>query len=412
MNSVLPGHQPQLSTSRVWSVSELNHVVKQLLEQTLQPIWLHGEVSDLTIHRSGHVYFSLKDPDAQLSAVFFRGAQIARRMKISNGMELEVLGRVTVYERRGRYQLIVNRLRTKGAGRLQQKFEELKRKLRQEGLFDEERKLPVPMLPKRVGVVTSPEGAAIRDFLKIIDRRFADIHIRIVPAAVQGESAAGEIAAAIDYLNRKHACDVIVITRGGGGLEDLWAFNEEAVARAVSASQIPVVSAVGHERDFTICDFAADMRVATPSAAAEMVVAAKAELNQQILTAGRRLSTGLQLKLSRTRTRYERASRSYVFREPANLVRNYQQTLDELLLRLPSATAKLFERAHYRIEGAAGKLFAMDPGRVLERGYAIVRDSLSNDILRQAGSVSPGDSITVILGEGSLEATVDSVSEE
>lgn len=412
MNSLLPGHQPQFSADRIWSVSELNHAVKQLLEQTLQPIWLRGEVSDLTVHRSGHVYFSLKDSNAQLSAVFFRGAQIARRMKISNGMELEVLGRATVYERRGRYQLIVNRLRSRGVGRLQQEFEKLKRGLREEGLFDEERKLSVPMLPKRVGLVTSPQGAAIRDFLRIIERRFADIHIRIVPVAVQGECAAGEIATAIDFLNRADACDVIVVTRGGGGLEDLWAFNEEAVARAVSASQIPVVSAVGHERDFTICDFAADMRVATPSAAAEMVVAAKAELNQQILTAGRRLSTGLQLKLSRLRARFERASHSYVFREPGNLVRNYQQTLDELLVRLPNTMAKLFERAHYRIDGAAGKLTAMDPGKVLERGYAIVRDSVSNDVLRQAGSVCPGDSITAVLGRGSIKATVDSVCDE
>ena len=242
-------HEPNESSHKVWRVSELNRVVRELLEQTFYPFWVRGEVSNLTIHRSGHVYFSLKDERSQVSVVFFRGAATARQMQLRNGLAVDVWGRLTVYEPRGQYQLVVDRLRSRGVGVLQQRFEQLKQKLRDEGLFDPERKRPIPPFPRCIGVVTSPDGAAIRDFLHVLGRRFGDLHVRIVPAAVQGERAAAQISTAVELLNQTQACDVIVLTRGGGSLEDLWPFNEEQVARAVAQSTIPVISAVGHEID-------------------------------------------------------------------------------------------------------------------------------------------------------------------
>jgi len=395
----------------VWTVSELNRAVKDLLEQTLQVLWVGGEVSNLTIHRSGHVYFSLKDSRGQVSAVFFRGADIARRLELRSGLEIEALGRVSVYEPRGVYQIIVDRIRPKGVGALQQQFEELKKKLRGEGLFDEERKRAIPALPRCVGVVTSPEGAAVRDFLQILNRRFAEMHVRICPAAVQGEGAAAQIADGIRVLNEAEACDVIVVTRGGGSLEDLWAFNEEALARAIAGSRIPVISAVGHERDFTIADFVADLRAPTPSAAAELVIAKKAELVEQITSCRQRLRTLLQLTLSECRRRLERAAGSAVFREPASLVRMYQQRLDELSLRLSRSLDQHTERARARLDQAAGKLGALNPRQVLARGYAILMSERTGKAVRAAGEAQAGDAIRGVLAKGELGMVVKSVSD-
>jgi exodeoxyribonuclease VII large subunit len=352
------------------------------------------------------VYLTLKDAHSTVPAVFFRGADTARRLALRTGSEIEVWGRLSVYEPRGAYQVIVNRIRPHGIGELQRRFEELKSRLRAEGLFDDERKRPIPLLPRCVGVITSPEGAAIRDFLQIIERRFADLHIRIVPTSVQGEGAARQIAAGIGFLDRTRACDVIVVTRGGGSIEDLWAFNEEIVARAVAACGLPVVSAVGHERDFTICDFAADLRVPTPSAAAELVVGAKAELSERVRNSGRRLRHVLERRIGDARRRFERAAGSPVFREPAALVRMAQQRLDELSLRLTNGLRKQAELRRARYDKAAAQLTALSPRNVLRRGYAILLDERHGRAVRTPDDAPVGAGLHALLARGGLRIKV------
>jgi exodeoxyribonuclease VII large subunit len=346
-----------------------------------------------------------------LSLVFFRGADQARAAGLTEGMKIEVLGRLTVYEPRGAYQLVVSQLRARGKGDLQRKFEELKAKLREEGLFDEDRKRPVPGLPRCIGVVTSPQGAAIRDFLQILDRRFANVQVRIYPAAVQGEGAAAQIAAGVAFFNRHRACDVIVVTRGGGSLEDLWPFNEEIVARAVAASEIPVISAIGHEVDFTICDFAADLRVPTPSAAAELVIGKKAELVERIQALQQRLRARLQLRLTELRRRVERAAGSYVFREPRNVVRTYQQRLDELSTRIQSQLLHALEIRKGKCERLTAQLNALSPRRVLERGYSILlqRGQVQEAAVTSAAMTAVGEQLRGVLAHGELLLNVSEV---
>jgi exodeoxyribonuclease VII large subunit len=397
---------------KVFSVSELNRIIKELLEQTFYPFWLQGEVGNLTIHRSGHVYFTLKDSASQITAVFFRGAATAQQIGLAEGMAVELLGRLTVYEPRGQYQLVVDRIRPKGAGLLQQRFEELKRRLQAEGLFDAERKRPIPALPACIGVVTSPEGAAIHDFLQILGRRFADAHVRIYPAAVQGARAVDEVVAGIEFLNAHRACDVIVVTRGGGSLEDLWPFNEEKVARAVAASGIPVISAVGHEVDFTICDYAADFRAPTPSAAAELVVGRKADFLEKLGQLRGRLRGSLLLRLSELRRRVDRAARSPLFREPAHLVQRSQQRVDELTLRLARALQARHALAQARLEKAAARLAALNPRGVLNRGYAILLDKASGKPVTGPQDTSLGARLTGILAHGEADLLVSGLRGE
>jgi len=394
------------TSDKVWTVSELNRMVKDLIEQTFYPFWIRGEIGNLTIHRSGHVYFSLKDSRSQLSCVFFRGAATAQQMKLCEGVEVEAWGRLTVYEPRGQYQVIVERMRTCGVGALQQQFDELKRKLRAEGLFDDERKRPIPVLPRCVGVVTSPQGAAVRDFLNVLGRRFGDMHVRIMPAAVQGPGAAHEVAAGIRYLNETRACDVIVVTRGGGSLEDLWPFNEEVLARAIAASDIPVISAVGHEVDFTISDYVADLRVATPSAAAELVIARKAEMLERVANLRRRLSDRLRLQVAGLRQRFTRAAGHAVFQEPRTLIRLYQQRVDELSSRLSHAVVSLRETRVARFRQASGKLDALNPFRVLERGYSILTLDATGSVVTDSRQVDVGDAVSARLARGGLRLGV------
>lgn len=399
----------QDAAPRVWTVSELNRLVKDLLEQSVEPFWLRGEIGDLTIHRSGHVYFTLKDARSQLPAVMFRGADTARRLELRTGMEIDVYGRLTVYEPRGAYQMLVQLIRPQGLGDLQKRFDELKAKLRAEGLFDAERKRPVPLLPACVGLVTSPEGAAIRDFLRLVNRRFAGLHVRLVPVPVQGNDAAPQIAAAIRHLSDSRACDVIVVTRGGGSLEDLWAFNEEIVARAVAGSAIPVISAIGHERDFTICDFAADLRAATPSAAAELVIGAKAELVERLQQSRSRLRQGLALCLSRGRERLQRLLSQRILHEPAAAVRVFTQRVDELTARLAAGLVRQTERARSREQALAGRLASLNPRGVLARGYAILLDD-DGQAIRDATQTTPAAHLRGLLHAGTLDLRVDRVA--
>ena len=396
--------------AKIWGVSEINRLIKDVFEQSFYPFWVRGEVSNLTIHRSGHVYLTLKDEHSQLAAVFFRGADLARRSGLAEGMLVEALGRLTVYEPRGAYQLVLTQLRVKGKGDLQQLFEELKRRLQAEGLFDPERKRPIPALPRRIGVVTSPQGAALQDFLNILGRRFANVRVRIVPAAVQGDKAAAEVAAGIRFLNRTRAVDVIVVTRGGGSMEDLWPFNDEQLARAIAGSEIPVISAVGHEVDFTICDFVADLRVPTPSAAAELVIGRQADLFERVANLRGRLRSSVRLHLGECRRRLERAAGSYVFREPRNVVRMSQQRVDEALARMLQAARRSTEQRRATLTRLQAQLAALNPRRVLERGYSILLDEHGTAVA-DASRTTCGAPLRALLARGELDLAVTRVHE-
>ncbi len=392
-------------TQVIWNVSDVNRAVREIVEGSLLPFWLRGEVGSLTIHRSGHVYFTMKDEKSQVKAVFFRGGELCSRLGLANGSRIEAFGNLTVYEVRGEYQFGIRQLRLAGVGDLQQRFEELKRKLAAEGLFDPARKRPIPLLPKRIGVVTSPTGAAIRDFLQIINRRFPNVNVRIYPCAVQGAGAAEQVARGVAFFNRCDGADVIVVTRGGGSMEDLWPFNEEVVARAVASSRTPVVSAGGHEIDFTICDFAADLRVPTPSAAAELVIGRRQELSTQLARFEKDLRNVLLYRLTQLKARLDRAAGSFVFREPVHLVQMRRQQLDELENRWDTAARRLLTERRNRLEQLAGTLAALNPAKQLERGYAILFDPVKQKPVTTS-KVPVGTRLTAQLADGALEVEV------
>ncbi|HUI07495.1 MAG TPA: exodeoxyribonuclease VII large subunit [Verrucomicrobiae bacterium] len=366
--------------AHVLSVTELTHRVKDLLEERFRSVWVEGEISNLRSPASGHVYFTLKDATAQLAVVLFRGVAAKVGFTLKDGLQVIAFGDISVYEKSGQYQLVARQLLPKGLGALQLAFEELKQRLAKEGLFDPSRKKPIPALPQRIGLITSPTGAAIRDFLKIIGRRFPNVHIVINPVRVQGDGAAQEIADAIDRCNALHTShaftfDVLVVTRGGGSLEDLWAFNEEIVARALARSRIPTISAVGHEIDFTISDFVADLRAPTPSAAAELVVKAKEEFLKQLAQSESRLQKDLRLCLAEARQRLSDLGASYIFRRPTEIIRQYDQQVDDLGHRLPQATGVALGHLRTRLETAAAKFRLLSPqARVLNRRQQLAAD--------------------------------------
>lgn len=393
------------NTEQIWSVSDVNRAVREIVEGSLLPFWLRGEVGSLVIHRSGHVYFTIKDTQSQMRGVFFGGAAACVRLGVANGTLIEAFGNMTVYEVRGEYQFSARRIRLAGVGDLQQRFEAVKRRLAAEGLFDPGRKRPIPVLPRRIGVVTSPSGAAIRDFLQIINRRFPNVNIRIYPCAVQGAGAAEQIARGVDFFSRTRSADVVVVTRGGGSMEDLWPFNEESVARAVAASSVPVISAVGHEIDFTICDFAADLRVPTPSAAAELVIGKRQEMNERLNRFEKDLHNILSLTLTRLKSRLDRAAGSFVFKEPAHLARMRRQQLDELENRFLSSAERWLMTRRAGLDRLAGTLTALNPSRQLERGYAILFDPAANKPVTTS-KVAPGTRLQARLADGEMTVEV------
>jgi exodeoxyribonuclease VII large subunit len=399
------------ATPRVFSVSELNRLVKTLIEEHYPAVWVEGEVSNLRIPASGHAYFTLKDSGGQIAAVMFRGDLARLRFRLQDGLHIVVSGELSVYEARGQYQVIGRDAFPRGVGALQAAFEQLKKKLQAEGLFAEERKRPIPMLPRRIGLVTSPTGAAIRDFLTVLKRRFPNLAILIDPVRVQGDQAAPEIVAAVDGFSARGDVDVVIVTRGGGSLEDLWPFNEESVARAIARSSLPVISAVGHEIDFTIADFVADLRVPTPSAAAELVIGHKDELSDRIRFARERMATTLRSRLQLLRNRLASAAGSYVFREPANAVRQYQQRIDELAYRLETNARRRLRDARANLDRDSASLAALSPLAVLERGYAIVFRAEDGRVVTDAGDVEPGRRVTARLHHGRIHAKVESTDE-
>jgi exodeoxyribonuclease VII large subunit len=438
----------------ILTVSALTALLRTHIESVFSDVWVEGEVSNLRVPSSGHAYFTLKDPASQIRAVLFRSVGQALRFGLKDGMRLVCRGRVTVYEPRGDYQVVVEYAEPKGIGALQLAFEQLKERLAAEGLFDPARKRALPNFPRRIGVVTSPTGAAIRDIIQVLHKRFPAVDILINPVTVQGTGAAAEIAQAITELNELGGSDVLIVGRGGGSLEDLWPFNEEIVARAIAASRIPVVSAVGHEIDFTIADFVADVRAPTPSAAAELVVRDRKEIRNQMQGLRERAAHAVRTGLRDRRRRVDAERRSLV--DPAALVERAMQRRDDLEIRLrlalvarvrdvraavealrhdvllqsplhrirqklalvPHVRMRLEQRiqvtlALWRrsIQDAAEMLHSLSPLAILGRGYSITRRWPDLTLLRAASDVAPGEAVHVRLASGELVCEVRRVGE-
>lgn len=384
------------------TVSELTRRIRDVLEADFDEVVVQGEISGWTRAASGHTYFTLKDENASLSCVFWRNRQLTH--PVQNGMKVMAGGGITVYPPRGTYQLDCRSIVPLGLGELQLAFERLKARLYAEGLFAPERKRPLPLFPETIGVVTSPKGAAIRDILTTLGRRMPSVRVVLAPALVQGAGAAQDIAAAIERLNRRAGIDLLIVGRGGGSLEDLWAFNEETVARAIAASRIPVISAVGHEIDFTIADFVADARAATPTAAAEIAVRNREEVLGVITGAQRRLDRSIVRRLSQFHERLNGLLRSRGMYRPLEMLRDREQETDELLRRADAALRSRLRSAGDRLDRLQASLRALDPSAVLSRGYAIVeRDGTP---VHGSAQLSAGDEVTLRMRDGSREARI------
>jgi len=392
----------EIKKNNIYTVSEITGRIKKLLEVRFIRVGVVGEVSNLRPAASGHIYFSLKDDTSLISAVLFRNSGQRLRFELRDGMEVTAWGRIGVYKPRGSYQLIVSRLEPLGAGALQLALEQLKEKLSAEGLFDARHKKPIPGLPDRIGIVTSPTGAALRDILQVINRRFGNIRVIINPVPVQGEGAGAEIARAVREFNRWNNVDVIIVSRGGGSLEDLWAFNEEEVVRSIFESDIPVISAVGHEIDWTLSDFAADLRAPTPSAGAELVVARKSDLLAALNVLRSRLEKDMARRLTELRARVEQARRSAILQDPRRLLRQSQQQVDELTARLGLLIRHRLQLARHRVESLRGRLDILNPLAILSRGYSFTRNLADGRILTSSAGLKPGDQVETRLKEGSF----------
>lgn len=446
-----PEPEPPAPVRHILSVGELTTAIRELMETSFPEVWVEGELSNARVWNTGHLYFTLKDRTAQIKGVMFRSALRYLRFKPEDGLRVVLRGRISVYDPKGEYQIVAEHLEPQGFGPLQLAFEQLKKKLAAEGLFDPARKRPLPALPRRIGIVTSIDGAALRDMIRVLRRRYPNAHLVIAPSRVQGEDASGEIVRALRQLGRVDDVDVIIVGRGGGSLEDLWAFNEERVARAIAASPVPVISAVGHETDFTIADFVADLRAPTPSAAAEIVVRQKDDFVAHVDRLGERAFAAisghrrrLDSRLHQLRARpgfaglpgrvamrgrhtaeltalLQRAERTVIAtrRRRAELLR---RTLDQFdprhrlaviraaLVardsRLASAIARRQHAAAMRLRAAAGRLDTLSPLGVLARGYAVCWNADRTRIVRDASTVAPGDTVHVTLERGALECEI------
>ena len=415
------------------TVSQLNRKAKTLLEQGIARLWVEGEISNLSRPASGHIYFSLKDDKAQVSAAWFRQRQRGPAIGFKNGDKVLAFGRVSIYEARGNYQLIVEQMEPAGEGVLKQRFDALKRKLLAEGLFDEARKQQLPSLPARIGVITSPSGAAIRDIISVLGRRYPAASVVVYPAAVQGDAAPGELISALDTAIQRDECDVLIIGRGGGSLEDLWAFNDEALARAIADCPIPIVSAVGHEVDFTIADFVADVRAPTPSGAAEIVVPdqhdwlrrinvlasrlarvgerAVEDRAQQVDWFSARMVSAVRQKLLSQRHDVQALRSELVQLSPAMSVQRSIARLGTLQQRLASGTNEALSELNHRVALLGRALNSVSPLATLDRGYAIVLDS-DGKAMTDASTVESGDEIRARLSKGELVANITQVIKE
>jgi len=441
--------------AEVWSVSELNDEARTVLEAQFRSVWVTGEISNLARPGSGHIYFSLKDDAAEIRCAMFRGQNRQLSFRPDNGNQVIVRGRATIYAARGSYQLVLEHMEPAGEGLLRRRLEELKAKLQSEGLFEQSHKQALPSLPRRIGVVTSPTGAAVHDILQILARRFPAVPVVIYPTQVQGDRAQHEITAALEAAVRRDECDVLIVGRGGGSLEDLWAFNEERVVRAIFACPIPVVSAVGHEVDFTIADLVADVRAPTPSAAAELVVPDAAGITRGLQAAEQRLANAIRRRLDESRRLLEQLRVRVGGRHPGLILQQHAQRVDELAQRFTAALTRRVDFDRLRLANAlqrfrnaaplplidrhsrdirqarlrmtaamqshlvrtrgelsalAAGLDGVSPLQTLQRGYAIVADTDTGAVLRDAAALWSGQRITGQLANGGFEATIDTTT--
>ncbi|HBA60504.1 MAG TPA: exodeoxyribonuclease VII large subunit [Elusimicrobia bacterium] len=395
-----------MTEPRIYTVSELSGGIKHLLESTFRELWVEGEISGLKVSSLGHTYFELKDANSNISGVMFRGFAANLKFDLANGLLARVRGNITTYDKQSKYQLMAKEIQPAGIGPLQLAFEQLKKKLAAEGLFDQERKRPIPALPQKIAVVTSPTGAAIRDILSILKRRYANMHIIIAPVKVQGAGSKEEIAQAIKDLNEGFPdIDVMLVGRGGGSMEDLWAFNEEIVARAIAGSKIPVISCVGHETDFTIADFVADLRAPTPSAAAELVVKSKVELAANIAGLEKRLLQSLRIYYENLQGKFFRLVSSRPMANPLVLLERPVRRLDDAVEGMFAASADRLRRAGEELNLQSEKLKALSPLFPLKKGYAIVKDAKGLAV-KTAAALAPGDRLSLQFAQGKAEAEV------
>jgi exodeoxyribonuclease VII large subunit len=437
-------------TRQIFTVSELTAKIRDLLAKNFMDILVQGEISNCREAQSGHIYFTLKDDRAQVRCVFFKQQQRGIKFRPEDGLHVTVRGSISVYEQRGEYQIYVEKIDLVGQGALQLAFEQLKKRLEAEGLFDPKRKKPLPLLPSRIGIITSPRGAAVRDVVRILTRRFPNVHLTVYPVRVQGEGSAEEIVKALKFFNARKIVDVLILARGGGSMEDLWSFNEEIVARAIFASEIPVISGVGHETDFTIADFVADLRASTPSAAAELVVQTRAEFDKHIAELRETLAGLLRYRLLELSRRVHELSARRGFRRPLDLLRQQRQRADEMTSRLALGLRARLEQSRKRFNAAHLRIVSFDfrvkisafrlrlekrtadlgvrierllrakrdrlekfflqlnersPLKVLERGYAIATDAAGN-LLRDAAQVALGDTVAIQLHRGKLSTEI------
>ncbi len=396
-----------MNESPVYSVTQVNQYIKGLLDQdqTMTALYVRGEVSNYKAYPSGHHYFSLKDAGGAIRCVMFRREAVSLRFRPENGMKVLAFGRVTVFPRDGQYQLYCSALTPDGVGDLHVAFEQLKQKLYEEGLFEAAHKKPLPRFPEKIALITSPAGAAVRDMLRILEARWPLAEVCIIPVRVQGAEAPGEIAGAIAWANQHRAADLLITGRGGGSMEDLWAFNEEIVARAIYASDIPIISAVGHEPDVTIADFAADLRAATPSNAAELAVPDQNEIYAGLWGLGDRLGRAMTRQLEAGRAALERARRCRVLQEPMGYVDDKRVLLDYQRERLAHGLRGALSRERERFARGAAALDALSPLKVLGRGYGIPRRT-DGGVIRSVKEVDTGDGLELRLSDGSLTCTV------
>ena len=401
-----------LQKPHIYTVTELTREIKGLLEEKFPLVWVEGEVTNLRIPASGHIYFDLKDKDSVIQVAFFKPLVFHLSFKLKDGLQILLYGNIGVYERRGEYQIIAQRVEPKGLGALQLAFEQLKRKLEAEGLFAQEHKKTIPLLIQRLGIVTSPTGAAIRDILNVLSRRNPNMEILISPVLVQGKEAAPQIVAAIESLNKIGGFDAIILTRGGGSLEDLWPFNEEIVARSIYGSEIPIISAVGHEIDYTISDFVADLRAPTPSAAAELCSIQREEVLEKISNLSRQLHYKIENKINSLKNKLNALATSYGLRRPKEVTRQLTQRIDEITLRIKKGMEYRTMLAKERLKKISGQLNALSPLAILGRGYSVTFSYPEEKIIKDAQATKKGNIIKTKIKKGSLLSEIKEVRYE
>jgi len=392
----------------VLTVSEVNRYIREIISRDLilSNLWVKGEISNFKHHYTGHLYFTIKDEKSLLKCVMFKSQASELKFYPENGMKVIIKGYVSVFERDGQYQLYVEEMQPDGVGELHVAFEQLKQKLKEEGLFDISRKKRLPYLPRSIGVITSITGSVIRDIMNVLNRRFYNINLKIYPVQVQGEVAAGQIARAIRKINEANCVDVIILARGGGSLEELWPFNEEIVARSIADSNIPIISAVGHETDFTIADFVADVRAPTPSAAAELVVPEKSMLMARVNELDIRLKNAIHKFLRLKRNDLERLTSSIPFRQPYNRVYQERMRLDILNRNMYREILSKTDKARTKLQFLIEKLNALSPLSVLARGYSITKLKKNGRILKSVNEVSNGDELKISVSDGNIDCRV------